>query len=151
MSKISKLQGTSCQIEYVSLKEEDSRRHRSRCVFHKKDAEFACTKYVGVCIGAAHCKYYKEKKKTSESQSKSKSKELPNTSTKSKEKQKLAVERNSTINFNVGCWVEHKDYGYGKILDCSGDIITIDFGKNGIRNMSAQYCTEKMIIRLAKL
>ena len=109
MSKISKLQGTSCQIEYVGLREEDSKRHRSRCVFYKKDAEFACTKYVGVCIGAAHCKYYKEKKKTSESRSGVKTIELPNTAIKPKEKP--TIERNAKTMFTIGAgWMSRTPF-----------------------------------------
>ena len=62
MPKFAKINGTPWHVEQVHNEDEnDPRRHRKRCIYFDKDARH-CKKQYGMCVGAAHCKYYKEKK-----------------------------------------------------------------------------------------
>lgn len=56
---LSNLSGTPWHVDKFARKEGDTRRHRSRCIYHDK-ADNYCSKVVGSCCGAAHCSYYKE-------------------------------------------------------------------------------------------
>lgn len=60
MSKPYGINGTPWHVERVhNNNPDDSRRHRSRCVFYDPKAKY-CSKQMGDCYGASHCKYYKE-------------------------------------------------------------------------------------------
>jgi|GEM_PF-4974446 len=59
MGSIKRMTGTSWHVNILSKKEEDNRRHKSRCVFYNKENGF-CSKIVSRCPGSAHCKYYSE-------------------------------------------------------------------------------------------
>lgn len=45
-------------IGYLTMDEDDSRRHKSRCIYLVD--KYDCKKYES-CIGSSHCHYYKEK------------------------------------------------------------------------------------------
>lgn len=45
-------------IGYLTMDEDDSRRHKSRCIYLVD--KYDCKKYES-CIGSSHCQYYKEK------------------------------------------------------------------------------------------
>lgn len=55
--------GTPSHIDF--LKKNDERRHKSRCIYYdKSDKKCHCSKcctYLLKCIGASHCKEYREK------------------------------------------------------------------------------------------
>lgn len=59
MSISKTMTGSPWHVEKFVKAENDTRRHRSRCVFYDKEEKY-CYKQVGVCIGASHCKDYKE-------------------------------------------------------------------------------------------
>ncbi len=55
------ISGTPWHVEQIHNNDpKDTRRHRSRCVFYNKFTKY-CSKQVGSCFGASHCKYYIEK------------------------------------------------------------------------------------------
>ena len=56
---INKLEGTPWHIEKFHRKEDDDRRHKSRCKYYTKEE---CTKLGHRCYGSAHCLYYVESK-----------------------------------------------------------------------------------------
>lgn len=61
MRKTYGISGTPWHVERVHNNDpEDSRRHRSKCSYYVKDAK-TCAKLYGLCVGASHCKYYREK------------------------------------------------------------------------------------------
>ena len=58
-----RLPDTPWHIGYAKKDEEDPRRHKSRCIFYRKDKTCKCGKspyYMFNCGGSAHCRYYKE-------------------------------------------------------------------------------------------
>ena len=54
---LGKLQGTPWHVGYVTKKENDPRRHRSRCYYYQTDGSCFWHKH---CIGSAHCSEYKD-------------------------------------------------------------------------------------------
>lgn len=60
MAKTYGINGTPWHVERAhNNNPDDGRRHRSRCVWYDPKAKY-CSKQVGDCYGASHCKYYKE-------------------------------------------------------------------------------------------
>lgn len=59
MSDFRGISGTPWHVEKFTRAEGDDRRHRNRCIYYHKDNAY-CSKEVGRCRGAAHCKFYKE-------------------------------------------------------------------------------------------
>jgi DNA helicase II / ATP-dependent DNA helicase PcrA len=47
--------------------------------------------------------------------------------------------KEDTFNIRVGDKVRHKNFGLGKVLEVSGEEITVDFGLNGTRSLSCTY------------
>lgn len=60
MSKINRMTGTPWHVDILRKEEDDTRRHRTRCSYYRKEGEF-CSRMVSRCPGSAHCKYYSEK------------------------------------------------------------------------------------------
>ena len=56
------ISGTPWHVERIHNDDPgDSRRHRSRCAYYDKESKH-CAKAYGVCVGASHCKLYREKR-----------------------------------------------------------------------------------------
>ena len=53
------ISGTPWHVERFTRAEGDERRHRSRCKYYHKEDSY-CSKEIGRCRGAAHCKFYQE-------------------------------------------------------------------------------------------
>lgn len=53
-----KLTGHPWHVEYLKMDEDDTRRHKSRCIYHLKNNY--CRKTSGNCFGSSHCSFYKE-------------------------------------------------------------------------------------------
>lgn len=45
--------------EYLHKRNNEERRHRSRCI-HRKSIDNFCTYYYRKCFGSVHCEAYKE-------------------------------------------------------------------------------------------
>ena len=57
---LNKFVGTPFQI--TKLPNPEGNRHRSRCIYHRKDGKSDyCGYRFGRCMGSAHCDYYKDK------------------------------------------------------------------------------------------
>lgn len=54
---LGRLQGTPWHVGYVTKKENDPRRHRSRCAHYRTDG--SC-RFHSHCIGSAHCADYED-------------------------------------------------------------------------------------------
>lgn len=65
MSEMSKIQGTPWHVGRYTRPEGDERRHRSNCVYFRKEGKI-CSKYGDECISSAHCMDYVNKKESVE-------------------------------------------------------------------------------------
>lgn len=54
---ISRNIGTPCHVGYI--KSNEPRRHKSRCIYYKKDTKF-CNWYKYKCVGSSQCEEYEE-------------------------------------------------------------------------------------------
>lgn len=59
MNKSKNLSGTPYHLEYLSLPEGESRRHKSRCSHYSHGTKKCLLRY-GICHGSSHCPDYKE-------------------------------------------------------------------------------------------
>ena len=59
MTGLNRLTGTPWHVEKFTRGEDDDRRHRSKCIFYRKENAY-CVKHSDRCYGAGHCDYYKE-------------------------------------------------------------------------------------------
>lgn len=53
-----KLTGHPWHIEFLKMAEDDTRRHKKRCIHYSQNN--SCRKICGTCIGSSHCSFYKE-------------------------------------------------------------------------------------------
>lgn len=64
MNGLSQRMGTPSHLEYLHMKENDTKRHKSRCIeYDNKKDTCMCTdsaNYLLKCGGSSHCKYYRE-------------------------------------------------------------------------------------------
>ena len=60
---INRLTGTTWHVEKATRKDDDPKRHKSRCVYYRKSDSY-CIQLVGKCGGSAHCKYYIEEERS---------------------------------------------------------------------------------------
>lgn len=56
---ISRIQDVSTQIEFLKMKENDSRRDKRRCEYYLSEENYCC-RYNTRCIGSSHCAEYLE-------------------------------------------------------------------------------------------
>ena len=77
-NSISRNIGTPSHITYLSKKENDDRRHRSRCIYYDKDTKHCLApkgSYSGIrCPGSSHCTQYFERLEPDKPKTKSKAK-----------------------------------------------------------------------------
>lgn len=64
MNRLSQRMGTPSHLEYLHMKENDTKRHKSRCIEYDNKKDICmCTdsaNYLLKCGGSSHCKYYRE-------------------------------------------------------------------------------------------
>lgn len=61
MAKVYGISGTPWHVERVHNEDEnDSRRHRTRCMYYDKETKH-CKRQYGMCVGASQCNVYREK------------------------------------------------------------------------------------------
>lgn len=64
MNGLSQRMGTPSHLEYLHMKENDTKRHKSRCIEYDNKKDICmCTdsaNYLLKCGGSSHCKYYRE-------------------------------------------------------------------------------------------
>ena len=63
MGSIKRMTGTSWHVNILSKKEEDNRRHKSRCVYYQGVNKY-CTYYCMNCKGSNTCDKYEERPNT---------------------------------------------------------------------------------------
>jgi hypothetical protein len=106
----SKSFGVPWHLEKMHRKDDDPRRHRSRCEGYDK-ATKQCSKYGGVpCHGAAHCRYYRERQIKTE--------DLP---------KKMLTSNRTCITLSNGRRVRHSIYGIGRVNGVADNRFCVDF------------------------
>ena len=70
MNGLSQRMGTPSHLEYLHMKENDTKRHKSRCIEYDNKKDICmCTdsaNYLLKCGGSSHCKYYREEQEETE-------------------------------------------------------------------------------------
>lgn len=70
MEGLSQRMGTPSHLEYLHMKENDKKRHKSRCIEYDNKKDICmCTdsaNYLLKCGGSSHCKYYREEQEETE-------------------------------------------------------------------------------------
>lgn len=137
MSKLGQMQGSPWHINKFTRKPGDKRRHRSRCINYNSSEEY-CSKQVGRCVGAAHCRYYDEEgiqKNVSRIPTLD-----PEPVVQQEEKDYFALP--------VGSRINHKKYGSGTITRVSDGIATIRFDNGDIKKLQLEVCAKNELVSL---
>ena len=70
MNGLSQRMGTPSHLEYLHMKDNDTKRHKSRCIEYDNKKDICmCTdsaNYLLKCGGSSHCKYYREEQEETE-------------------------------------------------------------------------------------
>jgi len=141
VSNLGDLTGTPWHIEQLRRAEGDDRRHRSRCIYYRKDGAY-CTKNGVRCIGSAHCDYYKENQKVETQTVKIKQEDLL-TPVPSNENFIPAE-----ILFPIGSKVNHTRYGLGEVIASEGLWTTVRFANDtdNPKKFDANQCENKRLL-----
>ena len=132
MGKLNQMTGTPWHVEKYTRQEDDSRRHRSRCVYYTVKSKHCSYRY-GNCIGSAHCLYYKEDETNEEKNCVEKKSFV----CKEKEEQNLGV---------LGKKVVHQKYGRGVIVKVEQPNVTILFESGKESKFNISVCAQKKIL-----
>ena len=119
MSKLKNLTGTPWHVDKFSRSEGDERRHRSRCIYYRKDDSYCC-KEIMRCMGAAHCENYKERIKEGND------KKIHLSAKVGTQIKDYSISKKV---FPIGARVRHIKFGTGKIINNDGMIVTVKFDK----------------------
>ena len=119
MSANRNLSGTPWHISGLRMSDGDRKRHRSRCVYFKKEG-IHCTVRRTVCIGSAHCDLYKEKT------DKEKNSNLPGKNLHKEPTDNRKVQTTSReLVIKPGEIVTHKLYGKCKIISVNKNTVRV--------------------------
>ena len=141
MSKLGQMQGSPWHVEKLSRKPGSKRRHRNRCINYNRSKEY-CSVQIGRCIGAAHCRYYKE-----DGLPKNVTRVLTIDSKPEEQKEPKQVENNYYV-IPIGSRIQHNKYGAGTITKVSNGIATIHFDNGDTRKLQLEVCAKNNIISL---
>ena len=144
MARINQLTGTPWHVGKITKKEDDPRRHRSRCLHYNK-LNGQCSRILLRCPGSAHCSEYVEYnecnavKELVEQESNSKNAESIRTA---KEAQSGMAEKL----FPCNAVVFHKTFGKGKVVTVKNGIITIQFENDGTKQLDLATCMKNGLL-----
>ena len=131
---LNQLTGTPWHIDRFTREEGDNRRHRTRCTHYSDRGNSYCSLYGERCHGTAHCIYYEEKKQEVDEKTEAKTLESPQPVIKKR------TESEASKEFPVGCKVRHVKYGKGRVVNVSGDTLTVGFYEFGKKDLKASVC-----------
>ena len=131
---INQLTSTPWHLERYERGSGDDRRHRSRCVYLRKQ-DLYCSKYIEKCRGSAHCPYYIEK----ENEPEVKSTEIPIIKPKTSSYE-------FTIDLSVGCRIYHMVYGWGNVQKNQNGKITVQFDHTSEKTLDLDVCMKKKLL-----
>lgn len=137
MANLSKMQGSPWHIDKFTRKPGDKRRHRSKCIHYNRSKEF-CSKEVGRCRGAAHCRYYDEEGLPEN---------VSRIPTVEPETEEPRIEFNG-YSIPAGSRIRHKKYGDGTVTADSNGIATILFDSGEEKKLQLEVCAKNNIVSL---
>ena len=138
MSKLNRLTGTPWHVDRYTREEGDSRRHRSRCIYYRKEDSY-CRQELGRCRGAAHCDFYREAAKVDP-----KTQQIPDNQGPSR----AEVIAEKAKEFAVGRNVEHKVFGVGRITSKQGNVIEICFSDGQTKRLMFEDCVKNRLLTI---
>ena len=157
------ISGTPWHVEILTMDEDDSRRHRARCIFYNRGTK-KCAKHVEGCYGASHCDFYKEREPEPEenkNDQKSQIQKKESSILSTNELRKLFIENLNQQNkkaeqerirskkdfFVPGRKVIHNKYGKGIISEVEGTHVSILF-KDTVKKLDLNFCLAKNMLIL---
>ena len=132
---------TPSQIVFVKMKDNDSKRHKSRCLFYNSRTGL-CMHHQFKCYGSSHCDSYDEKEiKTNNFNI--------TPSPKKSTKQKITNTIIDVENFKkVNTFITHKTWGRGKIIGISEKHINVEFDSGQYKTLDLNFCVEEGLISI---
>ncbi len=146
---VSKLTGTPWHVEQMRIGEDDSRRHKSRCIYYNKNTG-RCSKMVDRCIGSTYCDHYKEDpqklKERAEREQITEMLAVHKAEISAKKNEKQSEPQRPTINYcakyPVGSRVIHNKLGKGIVKDHKDGKITVQFVDGKETRLDPKTCYE---------
>lgn len=138
------ISGTPWHVSSLKMNEDDTRRHRSRCVYYKQKTK-ECAFFFGKCRGSTHCDAYREVLKSSELEDDASQNGGQKPKKKSSVEQFLEEEKKKYL---TGCSVHHIFYGNGRIEKRKGDTIRVAFENGKTLSFSLETCVRKQSLRV---
>ena len=152
MPNLGDMTGTPWHVERLTRAEGDPRRHRSRCVYFRKEDAYCC-KYEFRCFGSAHCSGYKEKTRIENHRPQHRHTQRkkdhplaqPNKTVALKEEDPIPAESL----FPSGSTVEHVKYGMGQVTATEGSRVIVQFKDvDTPMTFSASFCRDKGFLKI---
>ena len=160
MSDINRtMSGVPWHVETIKKGEGDERRHKGRCVYYNNETH-QCSKFIMLCIGSAHCDYYKERPiKAGEYQHRKNKGNHHNKDGNKLERKDLQMDFNGDNKtgdakkeikpnkiFYLGCRINHKKFGSGTIIAYKSSELIVDFDNGERHELGLKYCIENKLI-----
>ena len=138
--------GTVFHLE--KLPNPDGRRHRSRCIYFRKEDNHCCYRF-SVCIGSAHCPNYKEKDLCSIKKGNDYEKICSNQSSVKNQSEEREINASPYV---MGAYVQHRglgpihSYGCGYITIVSAQTIQVTFDSGMVKDFQLCNCASFLSI-----
>ena len=145
---VNRMTGTPWHTEALRIGEDDSRRHKSRCIYYNRNTN-RCSKMVDKCIGSARCENYEEDPVQLKARAEKQliSEMLP------KHKAQMAQQKSEPepvqpvidycAYYPIGCRVIHETLGKGVIQDHDKGKLTIVLLDGSIKRLDPRACYER--------
>ena len=153
MPNLGDMTGTPWHVERLTRAEGDPRRHRSRCVYFRKEDAYCC-KYEFRCFGSAHCSSYKEKTRTENHRPQSRHTQRKKDNPLTQPGKTVAVTEEEPVPaeslFPFGSTVEHVKYGTGEVISTEGSRVTVQFKNSADKPMTfdASFCHKRRFLKI---
>ena len=153
MPNLGNMTGTPWHVETLTRAEGDPRRHRSRCLYFRKEDAYCC-KYEFRCFGSAHCSSYKEKAGIENHRPQSRHAQRKKDNPLAQPSKTVAVTEEEPVSaesfFPSGSTVEHVKYGMGQVIATEGSRVTVQFKDKADNPMTfdASFCHERGFLKI---
>ena len=152
MPNLGNMTGTPWHVETLTRTEGDPRRHRSRCVYFRKEDAYCC-KYEFRCFGSAHCDSYKEKTRIENHRPQRRHTQRKKDNPLAQPSKTVAVTQEEPVPaeslFPSGSTVEHVKYGVGQVIATEGSRVTVQFKDlDTPMTFSASFCREREFLKI---
>lgn len=128
--------GSQCGIYIPKI--DDTRRHKSRCLYYHKPN---CTLLSKFCSSSAHCDHYSEKRNSVLADELFLSSKIKLNTSK-----QFRIGKHIIDKLGVGNRVKHKVFGEGNVIHLDGEIITISFDNGNKCSLNLNMCIQKNLL-----